>query len=278
MNRHRPVAGTTGSGAMMVCMTVVEVLQAELSSATERLLATTATLSDADVTAPSLLAGWTRGHVLAHLARSADSNVNLLTWAKTGLYTPQYPTPAAREAEIARGAPRPIKEQHADLSASATRLGAELNAMPAKAWAATVSGMRPPEHPAWYVLARRIREVEVHHVDLDAGYTWDRWPDVFVRRELHDAMAGWPREGSTVSAVHAGGRSWTGLGAGPAVEGPAPAVLAWLIGRLPGGPSAVAGRVRFEGLRLAEKPPAAPPWPTMPAPPGLPATPPKEYP
>lgn len=262
----------------MTCMTVLDDLQAELTAATNRMLATAATLSDADVTAPSLLAGWTRGHVLTHVARNADSHINLVTWAKTGVYTPQYPTPGAREAEIAEGAGRPIAEQHADLADSAARLGAAFATMPPQAWAAAVRGMRPPDHPAWYLLARRIREVEIHHADLGAGYTWADWPEEFVLRELHDAMAGWPYAESTVSAVHAGDRSWTGLGEGPVVEGPPPAVLAWLTGRLPDGGTGEAGGGTSPGLRLAEKPPAAPPWLTMPAPPGLPATPPEEYP
>ena len=33
--------------------------------------------------APSALPGWTRAHVLTHLARNADAMVNLLTWART---------------------------------------------------------------------------------------------------------------------------------------------------------------------------------------------------
>ncbi|GAA3824831.1 maleylpyruvate isomerase family mycothiol-dependent enzyme [Sphaerisporangium flaviroseum] len=259
-------------------MTVLDDLQAELTAATNRLLATTAALSDSDVTAPSLLAGWTRGHVLTHVARNADSHINLMTWAKTGVYTPQYPTPDARETQIAQGAGRPIKDQHADLVDSSGRFADMLGSMPPEAWAALVEGMRPPPHPAWYLLVRRIREVEIHHVDLDAGYTWADWPDVFVQRELHDAMACRPRAESTISAVRAGDRSWTGLGEGPAVAGWAPGVLGWLTGRLSGDGHGQPDGVTFEGLRLAEKPPTAPPWLTMPAPPGLPATPPEEYP
>jgi maleylpyruvate isomerase len=263
---------------MMASMTVLDDLQAELAAATNRLLATTAALSDSDVTAPSLLPGWTRGHVLTHVARNADSHINLVTWAKTGVYTPQYPTPDTRAAEIAEGAGRSLKEQHADLAATAARLGAMLATMPPEAWTATVRGMRPPDHPAWYVLVRRIREVEIHHVDLDAGYTWEHWPETFVLRELHDAAASWPHAESTVSAIRAGGLSWTGLGDGPVLEGAAPAVLAWVTGRLPGHRREEVSLAGGDGLRLAEEPPAAPPWLTMPAPPGLPATPPEEYP
>ncbi|MFG1700137.1 maleylpyruvate isomerase N-terminal domain-containing protein [Nonomuraea sp. NPDC049309] len=69
-------------------MTILPALQAELTAATDRLLATAASLSDADLAAPSLLPGWTRGHVLAHVAQNAGSCLNLLTWARTGVRTP----------------------------------------------------------------------------------------------------------------------------------------------------------------------------------------------
>ena len=46
---------------------------------------------------PSLLPGWSRGHVLTHLARNADGAVNLLTWARTGVETPQYVSQEQRE-------------------------------------------------------------------------------------------------------------------------------------------------------------------------------------
>ena len=54
-----------------------------LAAATERLLATATALGDAQVREASLLPGWTRGHVLTHLARNADGMINLLSWART---------------------------------------------------------------------------------------------------------------------------------------------------------------------------------------------------
>jgi uncharacterized damage-inducible protein DinB len=44
-----------------------------LAAATDRVLATATTLSDAEAREPSLLPGWSRGHVLTHIARNADS-------------------------------------------------------------------------------------------------------------------------------------------------------------------------------------------------------------
>ncbi|MFF9641495.1 maleylpyruvate isomerase N-terminal domain-containing protein [Kitasatospora aureofaciens] len=45
---------------------------ARIHAATGLLLRTAARLCDADARAPSLLPGWSRGHVLTHLARNAD--------------------------------------------------------------------------------------------------------------------------------------------------------------------------------------------------------------
>ena len=44
--------------------------------------------------------------MLAHLARNADGCVNLLTWARTGIETPQYRSAEQRDADIAAGAGR----------------------------------------------------------------------------------------------------------------------------------------------------------------------------
>ncbi|MBB6348506.1 maleylpyruvate isomerase family mycothiol-dependent enzyme [Nonomuraea muscovyensis] len=260
-------------------MTVVLVLREELASATRDLLATAAALSDDDVAAPSRLPGWTRGHVLAHLARNADSLVNLLTWARTGVVTPQYATPAERDAGIEAGAGRPAAEQLADLEAGAARLDAAAAALPAEAWSAQVGGLRPPTHPAWYVLVRRLREVGMHHVDLGAGYGPDRWPERFVRRELHDCLWTWPYEQSTVGGIRlTDGTVWKDLGAGPVVEGTPAGVLAWLTGRSAGEGIRVVpeGRVSAPGQEVPV--PAAPPWLTKLSPADLPATPPEDYP
>ncbi|MBP2703466.1 maleylpyruvate isomerase family mycothiol-dependent enzyme [Microbispora sp. RL4-1S] len=272
-------------------MSVIEDFRTELAAADERLLETAARLSDDDVHAPSLLPGWTRGHVLAHLARNADSLVNLLTWARTGVVTPQYPTPDARDAGIAAGAPRPAAEQLADLRESSARMAAAIGEMPPECWRAEVGG--PPGHPAWYLLARRIREVEAHHADLGAGYGWPDWPETFVWRELHDTLLSWPRGRGPVAAIVAreplpGGEevhAWRGLGGGPVVHGMPLHLLAWLTGRSggeglvaePDGPDRSGDSGRGSDAKDTPLPPP-PPWPPRSAPEGLPADPPPGWP
>ena len=77
-----------------------------LAAATGRLLASASTLSDAQAREPSLLPGWSRGHVLTHIARNADGMVNLLRWARTGTQTPMYASAQSRAADIEAGAGR----------------------------------------------------------------------------------------------------------------------------------------------------------------------------
>jgi maleylpyruvate isomerase len=44
--------------------------------------------TDGSILADSGLPGWTRGHLLTHVARNADALRNLLTWARTGCHVP----------------------------------------------------------------------------------------------------------------------------------------------------------------------------------------------
>ncbi len=162
---------------------------AAVDDATARLLRTVEGLTESDLRAPSLLPGWTRGHVVTHVARHADAMRNLLTWARTGVVTPAYPGHAEREAGIDAGAGRSPAELHADVSASADRLREEALALPPEAWTAQVQIFDRPPFPAGQVLLRRLVEVELHHVDLGRGYRPEDWPSAFADRELAEPLA-----------------------------------------------------------------------------------------
>lgn len=133
------------------------------------MLATAAGISDEQAREPSSLPGWSRGHVLTHLARNADGLRNLLIWARTGVVTPQYPSFEVRNEEIEAGAGRPARELVVDFADSATAFEAETARLRDGDWAAEVRGVRGAAHPAWYTLWRRLSELEIHHVDLDAA-------------------------------------------------------------------------------------------------------------
>ncbi|MGW4240877.1 maleylpyruvate isomerase family mycothiol-dependent enzyme [Nocardia sp. NPDC004722] len=207
-----------------------------VATATTRLLPAVAALGEADLAEPSLLPGWTRGHVLAHLSRNADSLVNLLLWARTGIETPQYASQFLREADIEAGAPRPLREQLEDLTASHERWLALARVMPADRWSTLVRNRAGGEIPATRVVWMRLLEVEIHHVDLNLGYTPADWPADFTTRLLaQSATEVKPADGTgfTVTATDTGFTATIGTPA-TTVTGPAAALAAWLIGRSPG--------------------------------------------
>src|ERR1700689_1732731 len=98
----------------------MDAAQRELSdlvdAATQRLLDDARTLSEADLRAPSLLPGWTRAHVLAHIARNADAMRNLLAGARSGQDRPAYASAEAREADIETGSRMNAKDLAEDLA------------------------------------------------------------------------------------------------------------------------------------------------------------------
>lgn len=215
-----------------------------LAAATARLLATVAAMREEQLAEPSLLPGWSRGHVLAHIARNADGLANLLTGARTGVPIPMYPSLEAREHDIEAGAKRPLAEHAADLRASAARFDAAVAEMPEAAWSVEVPH-RLGAFPAHAVPARRIQEIEYHHVDLGlpGAYAPADWPADFVRQQLPEVSARFAgRPGlppltltdTRTGAVHASGAERGSGAGGLTVRGEGAALLAWLTGRSDG--------------------------------------------
>ena len=204
------------------------VLSAELDRATARLLDTVRTLDGNGLVGASRCDGWTRGHVVTHLARNADAYRNLLTWARTGVRTPAYASPEAREAGITAGAGRSHEEQLADLTTACDLLRESMDSMPAESWTALVQWGTAGPVPAARVVWSRICEVELHHVDLDAGYGPANWPASFALRVLHDPAT--PHVATLVSDDGAPVGSAPPEGA-PVVKGPVHLLAAWLTGR-----------------------------------------------
>lgn len=187
-------------------------------------------------TEPSALPGWTRGHLLTHLARNADALVNLLTWARTGIPTPMYASPDQRTTDIEAGAGRPLAEQRADVRESAERFRKTAEALSDDDWSATVTSGMGRQIPASEVPWLRAREVWIHLVDLRVGVGMDVLPPDLAWALVGD-VAGWmtarvdPGIGVELSAA---GHGTVALGAGPVgatVTGPPYALAGWLIGR-----------------------------------------------
>ncbi|MFG2836563.1 maleylpyruvate isomerase family mycothiol-dependent enzyme [Streptomyces zaomyceticus] len=224
---------------------------ASVREATDRLLDAAASLDNAALAEPSRLPGWTRGHVLAHIARNADALVNVLRGR------PMYEDGATRDTDIERDAPRPLDVHVADLRESAERFQA-VGAEPAD-WARTVELRNGVTDAAARVPFRRWVEVDLHHVDLGIGYDLKDLPEEFVLREidfLADRWSGRPEVPPVTLRVgyEESGPAWTtgGTEGTPVVlGGPAVELLGWLSGRgLKGAHLAV-----LEGDGLPELPP-----------------------
>lgn len=212
------------------------VLITDVDAATERLIRTAEGLDDAAVGTPSRLPGWTKGHVLTHVARNADAYTRLLTGARAGEDVPGYPSPQARAGDIEAGAARPLGEQIDDIRTAHERFADAAAAMPAEAWTfhLTFSGQ-----PAAAVPWARLREVEVHHVDLGAGYGPADWSDAFALRLLREIVSGagpdWPAMVLRPYGIEHVLTIGDATEASPAVGGPTRSLAAWLAGRADGG-------------------------------------------
>ncbi|MGH3457063.1 maleylpyruvate isomerase family mycothiol-dependent enzyme [Aeromicrobium sp.] len=198
------------------------------------------TLDDFDeqlLRGPSLLPGWSRAHVLAHLARNADAMVNLATWARTGDETPMYASYEKRNADIEAGAGRSLTELVADVRASDEHMMDALNALTTEQWSSTIRwGRAQTEGAASAIPNIRRAEVEIHHLDLDVGYGLAQFPDDFVDNmlvEVADDFSG-RDDAPGLVLVADDGRRWVVEPGGQEVHGRPAALLGYLLGRTDG--------------------------------------------
>lgn len=212
---------------------------------TARCQALAAELTDRTAGQPCGLPGWTRGHLLTHLARNADALVNLLTWARTGTPTPMYASRAQRDADIEAGAGRTAAQLRDDLAASGERLADAIAAIQPADWDARVRTAQGRDIAARQVPWLRIREVWVHAVDLATGTTVADLPAALIDALLADVTTGFTARGGCPPlrlAPTDRPREWQVTGDDDApvtLSGPAADLLGWLIGRT--GPDRLTG-------------------------------------
>jgi maleylpyruvate isomerase len=205
-------------------------------------------LVEEDFDGRSLLPGWDRRHVLAHLARNAEAMVNLLTWARTGVETPAYGSDEERDARIAETAQQDPQDLKDDVLEGTARLATAVRQMPPHAWAATVRARQGHEISAADIIWMRCREVYVHSVDLNSGVEFTDVPEDVLAGICDEVFRAWDRKDSVPDVVvFAGNREW-GTGA-LAVSGSLPDVAAWLSGRSTG-----------DGLKADGPLPTLPAW------------------
>jgi len=192
-------------------------------------------LGESTLAQPSALPGWTRKHVLAHVAANADALGNLIRWAATGEPTPMYASPADRAAGIERGRQLPAGDLTAWLRHSADTLEEAMTRLSDEQWQAPVLTAQGRTVPATEVPWMRSREVYVHAVDLATGVVFADLPAGFLTA-LCDDVAGQRSKGhgpALVLAATDNGGQWKLPGTGEAVTlaGPLAQITAYLTGR-----------------------------------------------
>ena len=158
----------------------------------QRLVQRLSGLTDEEARRPSLLPDWTVGHVLTHLARNADGHTLRLSGALRGEEVARYPGGSqSRDGDIEAGSGRPARDLIDDVASSNARLEAVWHESEAAGWPHTdlMAGdsWRVDQSPL-----RRLREVEIHHVDLGLGYAASEWPDEYAAWEFEQALSGLP--------------------------------------------------------------------------------------
>ncbi|MDQ1393268.1 MAG: maleylpyruvate isomerase [Acidimicrobiaceae bacterium] len=159
-----------------------------------RLMETLESVTDEVARRPSRLPGWMVGHVLAHLARNADSHLRRIEGARRDEVVDQYPGGRdGRASEIDAGASRSAASLVADVRSTAAAVDAAWEAVPEEAWGRYTRAVSGALVPLSGLPFSRWREVEIHHADLGLGFGYQDWSEDFVAQELPRALATVPR-------------------------------------------------------------------------------------
>lgn len=165
--------------------------------------------SQAELQAPSLLPGWNRARVIAHLAHKSRSHVNVFAGARTDELPDQYPDgQGVADAETIAWSQLPAQELFRQLADSFASLEAAWAELPNDRWTSRGTSSAGRRTMIEFV-ERHMRDVFVHYVDLDVGYHPADWPAIFVSTELPKRLRDLPERTE------------------PAL------LLAWLFGRAP---------------------------------------------
>lgn len=161
----------------------------EVAQAQQRLVAAIADLDDDDLRVDSQCPGWTRGHVLSHIARNGEGMANLARWVLEDEVVPMY-APGRRDPDIEDGAQRGADEIRADIAATNVvaldalgELEGAVATDPLVAERAVRLGGDPERGPQVYARRLpllRLQEVVLHHHDLDLGLRPSDWLQEWV--------------------------------------------------------------------------------------------------
>ncbi|WP_410785065.1 maleylpyruvate isomerase family mycothiol-dependent enzyme [Kribbella sp. C-35] len=194
----------------------------------DQLLAVTADLDDASARAGSGLPGWSRGHVITHIANFSEAMTRQVDEALQGRLVEVYDGGRpARDAAIEAGADRPAAELRSHLTQAVTTLLASWDKVGPTDWPLPIlhrnSNLSAGLQATW-------RELTIHTTDLDLGITATTWSDDFCRHLL-DFLR--PRTPDNIHLIlKSPTQTWdNGTGKDITLEGTLTALTAWYAGR-----------------------------------------------
>ncbi len=205
-----------------------------MDTGTALFTATVDRLTDPDLGAATGLPGWSRRHVVAHVALNAQALGRLVRWARTGEPTPMYASAEQRTNDIEEAAGWPPGRLRSLLTETAVQLATDLDRLPPSRWAAGVVTAQGRSITARDIPWLRTREVAVHAVDLAAGTDFGDLPDELCAAIVTDAARLRSLRGHDPALrLRSGDQAWLVTGAGePAqVEGSPAALACWVTGR-----------------------------------------------
>lgn len=216
-------------------------------------------LTEEDIRQPSLLPGWSRAHVIAHVGYNARAIARLIEWAESGIENPMYPSREARDAEIQFGASLSVRALRHLSDHAAVQLDVAWRDLPDEGWSTLVRTAQGREVPASETVWMRTREVWLHALDLERGGRLRAIPAVFSRRIIPEVLATWSARGEDGYVLRSTDTQDTFETASPAasriVEGRLADLMGWATGRSTSG----VGMATADGAFLPEVE-AAPQW------------------
>lgn len=215
-----------------------ERLQAWCAVTTEFFLAALESVSDDEFADQTALPGWSKATLVAHVHRNAEALIRLTSWVITGVPTPMYASPEARDHDIREASGWPSVKLRDAAHDSAERLAGAMRSVPETSWGFRVKTATGREIPASEIPWLRVREAAIHAVDLSSGSSLEVLPPEIVDAMIDDIVAFRDKRGEdpSCSIVANDGRSWA-IGAtayDAAVHGSPTQILLWLSGRTTG--------------------------------------------
>ncbi len=162
----------------------------QVRSITRQVLRSLDDLTDDQAAAPSRLAGWSRAELLTHLARNADGIRGMVEAANRGESAAMYPSLDFRAAGIAAGRGASAAVLRSDLRGAHDRLVEAWGELSGPGW--EIKGRASADRTMREFVWVRLKEVEIHAVDLDRGYEPSDWPVAFVGPALDEVLSTLP--------------------------------------------------------------------------------------